>query len=150
MDAFDHHILRALQNNSRISSEALGAEIGLSPSACQRRIKKLKQKGVIKQEVAVLDASQLPGFITTLVDITLERGGETALDEFIHALEAESQVQQFYYVAGDVDFVVIVVTQDMKAYDALSRRLFMSNQNIKKFSTKVVIQPGKVGLELPV
>lgn len=150
MDAFDHHILRALQNNSRISSEALGAEIGLSPSACQRRIKKLKQQGVIKQEVAVLDASQLPGFITTLVDITLERGGETALDEFIHALEAESQVQQFYYVAGDVDFVVIVVTQDMKAYDALSRRLFMSNQNIKKFSTKVVIQPGKVGLELPV
>ncbi|NUW70763.1 Lrp/AsnC family transcriptional regulator [Vibrio coralliilyticus] len=149
MDAFDHHILRALQNNSRISSEALGAEIGLSPSACQRRIKKLKQKGVIKQEVAVLDASQLPGFITTLVDITLERGGETALDEFLHALEAESQVQQFYYVAGDVDFVVIVVTQDMKAYDALSRRLFMSNQNIKKFSTKVVIQPGKVGLELP-
>ncbi|AIW20664.1 Lrp/AsnC family transcriptional regulator [Vibrio coralliilyticus] len=150
MDAFDHHILRALQNNSRISSEVLGAEIGLSPSACQRRIKKLKQQGVIKQEVAVLDAAQLPGFITTLVDITLERGGETALDEFIHALEAESQVQQFYYVAGDVDFVVIVVTQDMKAYDALSRRLFMSNQNIKKFSTKVVIQPGKVGLELPV
>ncbi|NRF29856.1 Lrp/AsnC family transcriptional regulator [Vibrio coralliilyticus] len=150
MDAFDHHILRALQNNSRISSEALGAEIGLSPSACQRRIKKLKQQGVIKQEVAVLDAAQLPGFITTLVDITLERGGETALDEFIRALEAEPQVQQFYYVAGDVDFVVIVVTQDMKAYDALSRRLFMSNQNIKKFSTKVVIQPGKVGLELPV
>ncbi|NOH53350.1 Lrp/AsnC family transcriptional regulator [Vibrio coralliilyticus] len=150
MDAFDHHILRALQNNSRISSEALGAEIGLSPSACQRRIKKLKQQGVIKQEVAVLDASQLPGFITTLVDITLERGGEAALDEFIHALEAEPQVQQFYYVAGDVDFVVIVVTQDMKAYDSLSRRLFMSNQNIKKFSTKVVIQPGKVGLELPV
>lgn len=149
MDAFDHHILRALQNNSRISSEALGAEIGLSPSACQRRIKKLKQQGVIKQEVAVLDAAQLPGFITTLVDITLERGGEAALDEFMHALEAESQVQQFYYVAGDVDFVVIVVTQDMKAYDALSRRLFMSNQNIKKFSTKVVIQPGKVGLELP-
>ncbi|MFN3015768.1 Lrp/AsnC family transcriptional regulator [Vibrio coralliilyticus] len=150
MDAFDHHILRALQNNSRISSEVLGAEIGLSPSACQRRIKKLKQQGVIKQEVAVLDAAQLPGFITTLVDITLERGGEAALDEFMHALEAESQVQQFYYVAGDVDFVVIVVTQDMKAYDALSRRLFMSNQNIKKFSTKVVIQPGKVGLELPV
>ena len=49
-----------------------------------------------------------------------------------------------------MDFVVIVVTQDMKAYDSLSRRLFMSNQNIKKFSTKVVIQPGKVGLELPV
>ncbi|NRB67593.1 MAG: Lrp/AsnC family transcriptional regulator [Vibrio sp.] len=150
MDAFDYHILRALQNNSRISSEVLGAEIGLSPSACQRRIKKLKQHGVIKQEVAVLDAGQLPGFITTLVDITLERGGETALDEFIHVLEAESQVQQFYYVAGDVDFVVIVVTRDMKAYDALSRRLFMSNQNIKKFSTKVVIQPGKVGLELPI
>ncbi|KJY93863.1 ArsR family transcriptional regulator [Vibrio neptunius] len=150
MDAFDHHILRALQNNSRISSEVLGAEIGLSPSACQRRIKKLKQHGVIKQEVAVLDAGQLPGFITTLVDITLERGGETALDEFIHVLEAESQVQQFYYVAGDVDFVVIVVTRDMKAYDALSRRLFMSNQNIKKFSTKVVIQPGKVGLGLPI
>lgn len=150
MDSFDRQILRALQANSRISSEVLGAEIGLSPSACQRRIKKLRQQGVIKKEVALLDASHLPGFITTLVDITLERGGEKALDEFIQALEAEPQVQQFYYVAGEVDFVVIVVTQDMKAYDQLSRRLFMSNGNIKKFSTKVVIQPGNVGLELPI
>jgi len=150
MDAFDQQILRAIQKNSRVSSEELGAEIGLSASACQRRIKKLKQAGVIKHEIAVLDANKLTGFITTIVEVTLERGGEDVLDEFIQRLIEEEQIQQFYYVAGQVDFVVIVVTKDMEAYDTLSRRVFMSHSYVKKFTSHVVIQAGKTTLNLPV
>lgn len=149
MDNFDRQILTALQRNSRISSEVLGAEIGLSASACQRRIKKLRQQGVIEREVAILDPSKLVGFITVIADVTLDRGGEDVLDDFIAQLESEPQVQQFFYVAGDVDFVVVAVTRDMKAYDALSRRVFMANSYVKKFTTKVTIQTGKASLELP-
>lgn len=150
MDAFDKQILRVLQKNSRISSEELGAEIGLSASACQRRIKKLKQAGVIKHEVAVLDANKLTGSITTIVEVTLERGGEDVLDEFIQRLDEEEHVQQFYYVSGLVDFIVIVVTEDMHAYDTLSRRVFMSQPYVQKFTSHVVIQAGKTTLTLPV
>lgn len=149
MDNFDRQILMALQRNSRISSDELGAEIGLSASACQRRIKKLKQQGVIDSEVAILDPSKLPGFITVIVDVTLAQGGEKVLDDFMRQLASEPQVQQFFYVAGDVDFVVVAITHDMTAYDALSRRLFMANDYVKKFTSKVVIQSQQRSLSLP-
>ena len=149
MDSFDREILKVLQTNCRISTEELGGRVGLSASACQRRIKNLKTTGVVKNEVAILDRGKLPGFITVIVDITLEKGGEKALDKFIGQLNRERQIQQFYYVAGEVDFVVIVVAQSMDDFDSLSRRVFMSNTNIKKFSSKVVIKSDKVGMEVP-
>lgn len=149
MDSFDIEILKALQVDSRISTETLGHKIGLSASACQRRIKKLKEGGVIQKEVAVLDREKLPGYITVIVDVTLEKGGEKSLDRIIERLDKEPQVQQFYYTSGDVDFVVIVVTQSMGDFDRLSRRLFMSNTNVKKFSSKVAIKLNKVGMEIP-
>jgi len=67
----------------------------------------------------------------------------------IEALEKEGQVQQFYYMAGDVDFVVILVTPTMDQFDLLSRKLFMSNANIKKFTSKVVIKTQKSSLNIP-
>jgi len=149
MDDFDTEILKLIQHDCRMSTELIGEQIGLSASACQRRIKKLRQQGIIKSEVAVLDATKLPNCITTIVEVTLEKGGEIALDDMIEALEKEGQVQQFYYMAGDVDFVVILVTPTMDQFDLLSRKLFMSNANIKKFTSKVVIKTQKSSLNIP-
>nr|WP_284500775.1 Lrp/AsnC ligand binding domain-containing protein [Microbulbifer sp. GX H0434] len=79
----------------------------------------------------------------------MEKGGEKALDKFIAQLNEESRVQQFYYVAGEVDFVVIVVTKSMDDFDNLCRQVLMSNANVKKFSSKVVIKSEKVGMAVP-
>ncbi|GLX78588.1 putative HTH-type transcriptional regulator y4tD [Thalassotalea insulae] len=149
MDDFDVQILKQLQTDSRQSTEAVGSKIGLSASSCQRRIKKLKQQGVIQTEVAILDRSKLPNIITTIVEITLEKGGEQALNATLDDLNNEASIQQLYYMAGDIDFVVIVVTNNMEEFDQLSRKLFMSNTNIKKFTTKVVIKPHKTNLSIP-
>jgi len=149
VDDFDLEILKLVQQDCRMSTEFIGEKIGLSASACQRRIKKLRHQGIIKSEIAVLDAAQLPNCITTIVEITLEKGGEIALDDIIESLEKEDQVQQFYYMAGDVDFMVIIVTPNMEQFDFLSRNLFMSNPNIKKFTSKVVIKTQKSNLNIP-
>lgn len=150
MDSFDKTILQQLQQNSRISTEKLGELIGLSASACQRRIKKLKQTGVISKEVAIIDRSKVKGLITVIADVTLEKGGEAALNQFMAQAEKETMVQQFYYVAGDVDFVVIAVTESMQEYDSLSRRLFMANDNVKKFTSKVAINSYATDLSVPI
>ena len=149
MDSFDCAILKALQANSRISTEQLGNEVGLSASACQRRIKKLKAMGIIQREVAILDRDKLSGYTTVIIDVVLEQGGEAALDNFIEMLDNESRIQQFYYTAGEVDFVLIIVVKDMAEYDQLTRRLLMANANVKKFSSKVAIRSNKLGLEVP-
>nr|WP_282099475.1 Lrp/AsnC ligand binding domain-containing protein [Pseudoalteromonas luteoviolacea] len=80
----------------------------------------------------------------------MEKGGEKALDDFIERLNQEKRVQQFYYTAGEVDFVLIIVVKNMNEFDKLSRRLLMSNSNVKKFHSKVVIQSNKLGLEVAV
>ena len=149
MDHFDLEILNSLQADARRSTEELGEQIGLSASACQRRIKKLKTSGVIDKEVAVINSSKLPSYITIIVDIILEKGGEKILDKVIGQFNSEPQVQQIYYVAGEADFVIVVICQNMEAFDQLSRRLFMDNNNIKKFISKVAIQSCKVGTALP-
>ena len=150
MDSFDKTILQQLQQDSRISTEKLGELIGLSASACQRRIKKLKQAGIIAKEVAIIDRSKMKGLITVITDVTLEKGGEAALNEFMLQAEKETMVQQFYYVAGEVDFVVIAVTESMDEYDNLSRRLFMANDNVKKFTSKVAIKSCATDLSIPI
>jgi len=149
MDEFDIAILNRLQLNARMSSEEIGAQIGLSASACQRRIKKLKAGGYIKKEVAVLDETKFKGLVTVIVDVTLEVGGEQALDKMLGVLNQTPQVQQIYYVSGEADFVVILICQNMAEFDQLSRKLFMSQDNIKRFSSKIVIQSSKVETFLP-
>ncbi|WP_199611496.1 Lrp/AsnC family transcriptional regulator [Flocculibacter collagenilyticus] len=127
MDDFDRSILNILQINSRMSTEKMGDFVGLSPSACQRRIKKLKAQGIIKKEVAIIDRDKLEGLTTAIIDVSLEKGGERALDGFIDMLNNEKRVQQVYYTAGDVDFVLIIVVRNMSEFDSLTRRLLMSN-----------------------
>nr|WP_277603510.1 Lrp/AsnC ligand binding domain-containing protein [Bowmanella dokdonensis] len=79
----------------------------------------------------------------------MEKGGERVLDELVMSLRCHGQVQQIYYTAGETDLVVIVVARTMAEYDELSRRLFMANDNIRKFTSKVVIRTHKAGLTVP-
>lgn len=148
MDSFDCAILDVLQSNSRTSSEELGELVGLSASACQRRIKKLKESGIIEKEVAVVDRHKIGNYTTAIIDVTLEKGGGESLDSFIKKLNQEELVQQVYYTAGDVDFVLIVVVNNMNEFDDFTRRLLMSEVNVKKFHSKIVIKSSKVSLKL--
>ena len=149
MDGFDLAILKHLQQDCQISSQALGEIVGLSASACQRRIKKLLEQGVIKNQVAVLDSTKIPGYITVIVDVELERGGEDALDSLTLSLQKVPQVQQVYYTVGYSDFTVIIVAKNLDDYDKLSRKLFMNEPNVKKFVSKVAISTPKASLSVP-
>lgn len=148
MDSFDYRILEAIQLNSRVSLETLAHNIGLSSSAVQRRIRKLKADGVIAAEQAILNPQKIPGYLTAIVDIELVSGGEKVLDAFIRKMDQHPNVQQVFYVAGDADFVVILVAKDMEDFDALTRTLFMS-KNIQKFTSKIVIKTPKASLKVP-
>jgi DNA-binding Lrp family transcriptional regulator len=150
LDGFDRQILISLQLNNKKTSEELGDEIGLSATAIQRRIKKLRQSGVIEKEVAILNAHQLGGYITVIVDITLVKGGSAAIDCFKTKVKHYHEVQQCYYVAGEKDFVLIITAENMQRYEMLTRELFLDDESILKFTSNVVMQSEKIGLSIPV
>jgi len=150
MDNFDRQILISLQTNNKLTSEQLGVEIGLSATAVQRRIKKLKDTGVIEKEVAILDSNQLGGFVTVVVEVVLLKGGTRILDGFKNKVKDHREVQQCYYLAGNNDFILIITAESMQRYEAITRELFLNDENILKFTSNVVMQPVKVGLSIPI
>ncbi|MCV2350204.1 Lrp/AsnC family transcriptional regulator [Paucibacter sp. Y2R2-4] len=150
MDRLDRRILALLQHDARLSSEAIATEVGLSATAVQRRIKKLREDGVIEAQVAVLDPRALGFGVTAIVEVQLaEASREAVIDGFKRQMDAQPEVQQCYYVAGESDFVLIVNAVDMAGFERLTRRLFFDKGNIKKFRSTFVLETSKRGLNLP-
>ena len=149
LDQFDVAILRCLQDNNRMTTEAIGTAVGLSPTACQRRIKRLRETGAIAAEIAVLDPDRVGGRMTLILQVTLRRGGAHLVDAFRRDIVKVPEVQQCYYVTGDYDFVLIVTAKDMADYERLIRRAFFDDPNIQRFHTAVVMDTVKRGLAMP-
>jgi len=150
LDTFDRQILKLLQINSRITSEELGVQVGLSATACQRRIKKLREAKVILKEVAVIDGIAIGGYVTVIVEVILKQGNFKTINTFKQQMLKFPQVQQCYYVTGNTDFILVVIAENMLEYEKLTRELFFNNSNIEKFHSTVVMENVKVGLDVPV
>ena len=149
LDQFDTALLRELQRNNRITSDVLAERVGLSPTACQRRVKRLRETGAIKAEVAVVAPDAAGKRVTLIVEIVLERGRADIIDNFKRDVQAIPEIQQCYYVTGKADFVLIMTAADMEEYERLTRRIFFANPNIQHFTTIVVMDSVKIGLEIP-
>ena len=142
-------MLVQLQHDARTTSERLAELLGLSPTACQRRLKRLRASGVISAEIAVIDPAATGNWITLIAHASLVRGRPEIVDAFKKDVRRTPEIQQCFYVTGDYAFVMVVVVQDIRAYDQLIRKLFMENPNILKFQTSMVIDTVKTGLSLP-
>ena len=93
MDDKDLELLRLIQSNARLTAEALGYEIGLSPPAVQKRLKKLRDTGVVENEIAVLSPSKLDREMTVIVQVMLERESRMHLDAFKRRMQTAHAVQ---------------------------------------------------------
>ncbi|WP_369411979.1 Lrp/AsnC ligand binding domain-containing protein [Pacificimonas pallii] len=82
--------------------------------------------------------------------VELHRESLDQLETFQRRVVKDPHVQQCYYVTGEADFVLICITPDMKAFEALTHRLFFENSNVRKFHTSVVMKRAKVGLSIPI
>ncbi|MFT5706747.1 MAG: Lrp/AsnC family leucine-responsive transcriptional regulator [Oceanospirillaceae bacterium] len=149
MDNLDYKILQRLQVNCRQSTEELGAKVGLSATACQRRIKKLRQQGVIASEVAIVNPQQVANYLTVLIDVKLVKGGVQIVDKFKQEMQSCESVQQCYYLAGEVDFSLIVSVKSMQHYEALTRDLLLNNADVHTFLSKFSMDNVKTSWKIP-
>ena len=143
LDAFDRRILARWRHDTRLTAETLGAEIGLSAAAVQRRLKRLRESGVIEAEIARLHPDAFGPGVTCLVAVDLEREGAADLDRFKQRIAPLEGVQQCWYVTGIADFVLVVRQPDMTAYEAFTRTHLLSDPNVKSFTTQVVMETVK-------
>ncbi|WP_320823931.1 Lrp/AsnC family transcriptional regulator [Reinekea sp.] len=150
VDGFDRKILAILQRSNRITSDHIAEQVGLSPAAVQRRIKRMREQNVIQADIAVVNAKAVGRGVTLIVQVTLERERADLLDTFKKDMKANPAVQQCYYVTGSADFMLVVTATDMENYEAFTRDVFFGNRNIRSFLTNVVMDSVKVELSVPV
>jgi Lrp/AsnC family leucine-responsive transcriptional regulator len=150
LDAQDLRLLELIQGNSRMSQSELGERIHLSTAAVNRRLKRMRDDGVIQRYGAVLAPAALGHPLSIVAEVEVESERIDLLDAMKQSFRDCPEVQQCYYVTGEWDFILILVVQDMAQYTTLSRKLFFQSNNVKRFRTLVTMDPVKVSVDVPV
>ena len=117
MDTIDFRILERLQQDARISNVELARAVNLSPSPCLARVRALERDSVIERYVTLLDAKKLGLTVSVLVQVTLEKQIEPALEAFEKAVRDRPEVMECYLMTGDADYLLRVLVADVPAFE---------------------------------
>ena len=150
LDRFDRQLLNLVQEDAEQTAERLAEQVSLSPSAIQRRLRRMREHGVIARQVAVLDPRKIGRPTFFVVSLQVERERPELLAQFREWLAAQQHIQQAFYVTGEADFVLIITAPDTETYDALMFRMTSENPNVKRFTTNVALGVVKRGLTIPI
>lgn len=154
LDAVDMALLDKLQDDASLSNQELAALVHVSPPTCLRRVKRLRDAGLIERQVALLDPARLAASLghglEAIVEITLDRQGDEAQQAFEARVVQDADVQQCYRVSPGPDFVLVVHAADMPAYLALAQRLFTGDANVRNVKAFFSVKRAKFLPKIPV
>lgn len=150
LDAIDRRMLRALQRDERLPVVALAEEIGLSPTPCQRRLKRMEDAGVIARYTAVLDPAALGLPLQAFVQVALSSHAEEVVDAFHKALEARPEVLAAYAMSGEMDYLLHVLASDFATYADFALKALQRMPGVKETRSSFVLESLKPTGDVPV
>ncbi len=150
LDHIDRKILDLLQNVSGINATAIGERIGLSQSACWRRIQRLREEGVIRDHPVILDREKVG--LTTMVfaHVKLTSHGRSNLKLFAKEVSDCPEVMDCYVLLGNVDFLLRIVAEDIKAYEQFFFEKLSQLPGIQEVTSSIVLSDIKHTTALPI
>lgn len=150
LDRFDRQLLTLVQEDAGRTAEQLAEQVPLSPSAIQRRLRRMREDGVIQRQTAIVDPQRVGRPTFFIVSLQVERERPELLAQLRKWLAAEEHVQQAFYVTGETDFILVIAAPDTETYDVMMGRLVAENPNVSKFITNVALSVVKRGLSVPI
>lgn len=150
LDRFDRQLLNLVQADAARTADQLSEYVALSPSAIQRRLRRLKDEGVIVRETAVVDPRHVGRPTFFVVSVKVERERPELLARLRAWLADHDEVQQAFYVTGEADFILVIAVRDTEAFDGLMAAMVADNPNILRFTTNVALSVVKRSLFVPV
>jgi Lrp/AsnC family leucine-responsive transcriptional regulator len=153
LDVTDIALLDQLQMDASLTNQELAQKVHVSPPTCLRRVKRLRDAGLIARQVALLDGDKLAAVIghglQAIVEITLERQGQEQQQAFETRVSGDASVQQCYRVSPGPDFVLVVQARDMPDYLQLAQRLFTSDANVRNVKAFFSVKRAKFDPRIP-
>jgi Lrp/AsnC family leucine-responsive transcriptional regulator len=149
LDGFDLALLRELQVDNQVTSAVLAERVNLSPSACLRRLQKLRESGLIRRDVAIVDYAALGRGLTVLVLVSLKTETKGVGTAFAARMGAHDIVTQCMSVTGAFDFVLTVRVTSMQEYERFMEAELLTDDNVQQFQTLVVLKETKFETAIP-
>ncbi|MET0529745.1 MAG: Lrp/AsnC family transcriptional regulator [Microvirga sp.] len=145
LDAIDERMIRVLRSDGRISNADLAAQVGLSPSACLRRLRLLEQSGVIRGYTALVDDRTAAAETVVIVQISLERQTEEYLRLFEKAARQCPDIRECYLMTGIADYLLRVTVADAASYERIHKEVLSRLPGVARiqssFAIRAVIKP---------
>ena len=149
----DWSLLDALQQDASQSNQALAERVHVSPPTALRRVRRLREGGLIVSQVALLDEDRIAALqghgLTAIAEVSLDRQGAEHLDAFERRAVQDAAVRQCYRVAPGPDFVLMIRVPDMPAYQALAERLFTQDANVRNVRVFFSVRRAKFETQVP-
>jgi len=149
MDATDLKILAALQRDGSLSNVELARLVHLSPSPCLARVKALRQSGVIRRYVALVDPEAIGLGVSVFISISLREQSTAALAEFERRIEACDEVMECYLMTGDADYLLRVVVSDIRALERFILDRLSPIPGVEKIRSSFTLKQVRYKTELP-
>lgn len=153
LDPLDIALLGQLQEDASLTNQELAARVHVSPPTCLRRVKRLVEEGFVERQVAILSRDRLAvvagAGLEALVEITLDRQDNEAMEAFEAKAVADAAVQQCWRVSPGPDFILVVQAADMPGYLALAQRLFTADANVRNVKAFFSLKRAKFQTRLP-
>ncbi|MCC7045321.1 MAG: Lrp/AsnC family transcriptional regulator [Alphaproteobacteria bacterium] len=150
LDPIDRKLLSLLQRDARMANQDLARAVGLSPPACLKRVRRLREGGVILADTATIDPRALGYSVMVLAHVSMERPREDLGGAFERKLRAMPQVLQCWKVAGETDFVMLVCARSLDEYQQFARDVLASDMNLRDYRSDIVLAEVKPRAPLPV
>jgi DNA-binding Lrp family transcriptional regulator len=145
----DRRILVALQNDSRITMQDLAARVGLSTSACWRRVKALEESGVIERYAVILNTRKAGFGLSAMVHVSLARHEQSNVEKFVREVRQHPEVLECYATSGEADFHLRVVVEDIDAYNAFLDSFIFKVPGVSQVRSNIVLKEIKTDTALP-
>jgi DNA-binding Lrp family transcriptional regulator len=149
LDATDWKILDVLQADARIANVDLARKVHLSPSPCLARVRSLEENGIIVRHVTLLDAKKLGLTVSVLVQVTLEKQVEPALEAFERAIRERPEVMECYLMTGDADYLLRVVVPDVPAFERFILDFLSKVPGVGNIKSSFALKQVKYNTALP-
>ncbi|QLC73353.1 Lrp/AsnC family transcriptional regulator [Pseudomonas sp. LPB0260] len=149
LDAYDRRILALLQEDAGLSTAEIAERVGLSQSPCWRRIQRLKEEGVIRRQVTLLERKKVGLNAQVFAQIKLNAHGRSNLTEFAAAMEEFPEVLECHVLMGSMDFMLRIVTRDIEAYERFFFEKLSLLPGIQEVNSIVALSEIKSTTSLP-
>lgn len=149
LDRSDRRILRALQQDGRISTVALAESVGLSATATSERVRRLTREGYIRGYHALLDPVLLERALLVFIEVTLDKTTPDVFAKFALAVRASPEILECHLVAGGFDYLIKVRVKDMDAYRRLLTEAVLAMPGVRESRSYAVMEEVKSEFQLP-